>query len=85
MSGHSEPRTADCLLLHVCCGACWCAVLDVLDADGRRVVGWFDNPNIHGLIEFRRRLKAVRVLAEQLDAELEFDERYRLKAFLAEV
>jgi len=72
----------DDLLLHVCCGPCWCAVLGDLAAD-RRVVGWFDNPNVHGLIEFRRRLKAARVLAEQIGAELAFQETYGLQAFLA--
>ena len=76
---NSPPGGA--LLLHVCCGPCWCAALAGIEAD-RRVVGWFDNPNIHGLIEFRRRLKAARVLAEQIKGSLEFDETYGIERFL---
>jgi predicted adenine nucleotide alpha hydrolase (AANH) superfamily ATPase len=83
-AGSYSPAAPTCdrdLLLHVCCGPCWCAVRGSFQP-GRRVVGWFDNPNVHGLIEFRRRLKAARSVAEQTGAALRFDDRYRLKAFL---
>jgi predicted adenine nucleotide alpha hydrolase (AANH) superfamily ATPase len=44
---------------------------------------YFHNPNIHPLIEFRRRLTAVQVLAERERLGLFADDRYGLKAFLA--
>ena len=43
----------------------------------------FYNPNIHPLIEFRRRLTAVQVLAERERLELIADDRYGLREFLA--
>lgn len=45
-------------------------------------MGYFYNPNIHPLIEFRRRLKAVKVLAEQMKIEILADETYGLRDFL---
>ena len=47
------------------------------------MVLFFHNPNIHPLIEFRRRLTAVQVLAERERLDLIADDRYGLKEFLA--
>jgi predicted adenine nucleotide alpha hydrolase (AANH) superfamily ATPase len=69
------------VLVHVCCAACALAVLEPLRRVGR-VVLFFHNPNIHPLIEFRRRLTAVQVLAERERLELIADDRYGLKEFL---
>jgi predicted adenine nucleotide alpha hydrolase (AANH) superfamily ATPase len=44
---------------------------------------YFYNPNIHPLLEFRRRLTAVQVLARREGVELAADERYGLREFLA--
>jgi predicted adenine nucleotide alpha hydrolase (AANH) superfamily ATPase len=49
---------------------------------GHKVEGFFYNPNIHPLIEFRRRLKSVRVLQEQLKFPLRAVEEYGLRRFL---
>ena len=69
------------VLVHVCCAACALAVLEPLRRVGR-VALHFYNPNIHPLIEFRRRLTAVQVLAERERVELFADDRYGLKEFL---
>jgi hypothetical protein len=69
------------VLVHVCCAACALAVLEPLRRVGR-VVLFFHNPNIHPLIEFRRRLTAVQVLAERERLDLIADDRYGLKEFL---
>ena len=69
------------VLVHVCCAACALAVLEPLRRVGR-VALHFYNPNIHPLIEFRRRLTAVQVLAERERVEFFADDRYGLKEFL---
>ncbi|HZK48222.1 MAG TPA: epoxyqueuosine reductase QueH [Thermoleophilia bacterium] len=51
------------LLLHMCCGPCATATLDHWAGDGADVTGFFHNPNIHPLLEFRRRVTGVRDLA----------------------
>ncbi len=70
-------------LVHICCAPCLLGPLDELQGAG--FTGYFYNPNIHGLIEFRRRLKAVRVLADQRKFALQVDEDYGLSHFLDQV
>lgn len=56
------------LLLHVCCALCASKALTALRRDESGAVDvtlYWDNPNIHPLVEWRRRLKAVRMLAER--------------------
>jgi predicted adenine nucleotide alpha hydrolase (AANH) superfamily ATPase len=69
-------------LLHICCAACAIEPFEQLTAQGQRVTGCFFNPNIHPLIEFRRRLKAVRVLQERLPLPVIYEEDYGLLAHL---
>jgi epoxyqueuosine reductase len=45
------------------------------------ITGLFFNPNIHPLLEFRRRLKAVKVYLERDPIPVEFDEEYGLVPF----
>lgn len=68
------------ILLHVCCAECLLGPLDALRPRG--LVGLFYNPNVHPLIEFRRRLKAVQALADQLRLDIICDESYGLREFL---
>jgi hypothetical protein len=76
--------TEPTLLVHVCCGCCAAAVLEPVRRFGR--FAWhFTNPNIHPLIEFRRRLKAVRALADHARVRLVADDRYGLRRFLEAV
>jgi len=70
------------VLVHVCCAACALAVLEPLRRVGR-VALHFHNPNVHPLLEFRRRLTAVQVLAGRERLELFADVRYGLREFLA--
>ena len=73
------------LLLHTCCAPCIVAPLPELRGEGCEVTAFFFNPNIHPLLEFRRRMKAVRVLADQVDLPLLVDETYGLDEFLGAV
>lgn len=88
-------------LLHICCGPCLLGPLDELltpasagdtgDTPGNAgdqptaFTGYFYNPNIHGLIEFRRRLKGVKLLADRRRFNLIADEAYGLNDFLNSV
>jgi len=70
------------ILVHACCAPCLCALLDEFRARNAAFTAFFHNPNIHPLIEFRRRLKACHVLADQEHFPLVADEQYGLEAFL---
>ena len=65
------------MLLHICCGPCATATIDHLRDEGRDLRGFFFNPNIHPLLEFRRRLTGARDLAGDrglvLLEDLEYD------------
>ena len=73
----------DKLLIHVCCAHCLGKLLSGLAAEPtafESIVFW-GNPNIHPLIEWRRRLKAVKMLAERAGLKLIADETYGLVEF----
>ena len=57
------------------------AVLDPLRRFGRFSL-FFYNPNIQPLLEFRRRLTGIQVLADRERLDLVMDDRYDPKAFL---
>jgi predicted adenine nucleotide alpha hydrolase (AANH) superfamily ATPase len=73
------------VLVHICCAHCLLAVLQPLTEEGHSLRGLFYNPNIQPFIEFRRRLKALKLLAESLNLDIDYDEVYRLEAFLGRV
>ena len=70
------------LLCHVCCAQCYLGALQELAREAKQVEGFFYNPNIHPLLEFRRRLKAVKVLAEQMKMKVHYEEDYKMQDFL---
>jgi len=72
-------------LIHVCCAPCLLGPLGVLREQGMELQGLFYNPNIHPLLEFRRRVKALRVFLEADDLPVEMVEEYGLEQFVREV
>ncbi len=68
-------------VLHVCCAPCLAGTLPAFAEHGP-VVPFFYNPNIHPLLEFRKRLKAVDVFAEREKFEVVADRTYGLHRFL---
>ena len=71
------------ILIHACCAHCLGKSLAGLKAAPGAydpVVFW-GNPNIHPLIEWRRRLKAVKMLVERAQVPLIADETYGLVEF----
>jgi len=73
------------LLLHICCAVCACALVERFRSQGIDVIGYFYNPNIHPSGEFRKRLRAVEVFAEQEKIDVYYDKNYGLDSFLAGV
>ena len=73
------------VLLHTCCAPCCLGPYEDLAGGGHEVTGYFYNPNVHPLIEFRRRLKAMKVLQERLPIPVIYEEAYGLSEFLQAV
>lgn len=78
----SAPGRNTPVLAHICCGPCSIMPLKSLLDGKAEVSGFFHNPNIHPLSEFRKRLAAARELARHLSLNVIFDEEYRPSAFL---
>ncbi len=71
------------ILCHICCAQCFLGMAEMLDEKDKRLEGFFFNPNIHPLVEFRKRLKSVKVLRDRLKFRLHAVENYGLKSFIA--
>lgn len=72
------------LLIHICCADCFARTLAGLRVEfggDLKVYGIFHNPNIHPLLEFRRRMKSVQVYCERDPVKVECDTEYGLVAF----
>jgi predicted adenine nucleotide alpha hydrolase (AANH) superfamily ATPase len=74
--------SSDPILVHTCCAPCLCGPLASLLARDGGFKAYFFNPNIHPLLEFRRRLKSCQVLAERERFPLMVEREYGLAAFL---
>lgn len=73
--------------LHVCCAPCLARTRESWRLESDRacpeVAGlYFFNPNIHPLLEFRRRIKALRIYLERDSLPAEIDDGYGLTEFL---
>ena len=73
------------LLLHACCAPCLCTPWERLRSEGHELTAFFYNPNIHPLLEFRKRLKAIKALSDRQAIPLLCDETYGLRPFLEQV
>lgn len=73
------------LLLHICCGPCASATIPWWRRKGSDVLGFSFNPNIHPLLEYRRRLTGAREVCEMAGLELVEDQSYDPAAWFASV
>ncbi len=73
------------LLLHTCCGPCASATIPLWAGRGVEVTGFFHNPNIHPLLEWRRRLTGALDVAEVTGVEMLQDDAYDPAAWFASV
>ena len=71
------------ILVHACCAHCLGKTLAGLAQESQSLepVVFWGNPNVHPLVEWRRRLKAVKMVAERAGLPLVADEEYGLVAF----
>jgi epoxyqueuosine reductase len=58
------------ILLHICCGVCSTSVIERLLCEGHTVTGFFYNPNIHPVDEYKKRLEAAQKAAREWNIEL---------------
>ncbi len=70
------------ILLHTCCAVCLAGTAHELHARKLAFTAFFYNPNVQPLLEWRKRLKATRVLCDRLKLPLEMDDTYALVEFL---
>lgn len=62
------------LLLHICCGPCLIYPLERLREKGFEVAGFFYNPNIQPLAEYKNRRQAVEQLSKELAVDIIYPE-----------
>lgn len=73
------------VLIHICCAGCFAKCLAGLRGefgDALEPRGFWYNPNIHPLLEYRRRLKAVKVYLERDPVLVDYLDPYGLVEFL---
>jgi predicted adenine nucleotide alpha hydrolase (AANH) superfamily ATPase len=73
------------LLLHTCCGPCASATIPLWKGRGVDVTGFFFNPNIHPLLEWRRRATGAEDVARVTGAPMTIDREYDPAAWFASV
>jgi predicted adenine nucleotide alpha hydrolase (AANH) superfamily ATPase len=70
------------VLVHMCCGPCSIYPIKELLRETAEVWGFFYNPNIHPHSEFRKRLDAVKLLANLISVNVICDESYKPVGFI---
>ncbi len=71
------------VLLHMCCGPCSIGPIRALRRAGVAFDGYFYNPNIHPLKEFKRRIQTLESTARDEKVLVFWDKDYPLEIFLA--
>jgi predicted adenine nucleotide alpha hydrolase (AANH) superfamily ATPase len=74
----------DRILLHICCAPCATYSIERVLKDGYQVIGYFYNPNIQPLNEYKRRLKEVKKLAKIMELTIYFG-NYNLKEWFRRI
>ena len=69
-------------LLHICCAPCSITCIDTLRADGIEPVGYWYNPNIHPVTEYRQRRDTLIGYAKDVGVELRLRDEYGLREFV---
>lgn len=62
------------ILLHICCAPCSLYTVDKLRQDGHKIEGFFYNPNIYPLSEYKFRRQAVVEMANRLNINITFND-----------
>ena len=72
-------------LLHICCASCSIACIDTLRQEGIEPVGFWYNPNIHPMKEYKMRKNTLVEYAKSIDLKLEIENEYGLRKFIEAV
>jgi predicted adenine nucleotide alpha hydrolase (AANH) superfamily ATPase len=73
------------LFMHICCGPCATYPAQSLRAAGHDIHGFFYNPNIHPLAEFRLRLESAKRMVGHMDIPADVCEDYDIEEFFRRV
>jgi predicted adenine nucleotide alpha hydrolase (AANH) superfamily ATPase len=74
---HNQPAIGNrksSILLHTCCAPCAAPSAERLVLEGREVILYFSNFNIHPEAEYLKRLETARKLAEKMNLVIEEDQ-----------
>ena len=70
------------VLIHICCAPCSITCIDTLRAEGIEPVGYWFNPNIHPVTEYRARRDTLIQYARDIGLELRLRDEYGLRDFV---
>lgn len=73
------------VLLHSCCGPCTTYCYEALSNEGHEIYGFFYNPNIHPLTEYRKRKESLDRYADQVGLKMIGRSEYGLTEFVRKV
>ncbi len=73
------------LLMHICCGPCATYPAKTLLEAGHRLHGYFYNPNIHPLAEYRLRLESTEKMLRLMDFPATIADEYDIEEFFRRV
>ncbi len=65
------------ILLHICCGNCALYPVKILRSEGINMTGFWFNPNIHPLEEYRLRIDSLKYLSDKWHFDMLYDDMYR--------
>jgi len=69
------------LLMHICCAPCANAPVELLRSEGVELTGFWYNPNIHPVTEYRARRDCLREYAKSIALPLVEKDEYGLREF----
>ena len=72
-------------LLHICCAPCANQPIEILRTDGMEVTGFWYNPNIHPVTEYRARRNCLQEYAQTIELPLILKNDYALRPFVRAV
>lgn len=72
-------------LLHICCAPCSISCIDTLRGEGIDPSGFWFNPNIHPVTEYRNRRDALVEYAKLIGLDLVIKDEYGLRSFITTV
>lgn len=70
------------VLMHICCAPCSIACIKQLREEGVEPTGFWYNPNIHPMLEYKTRKNTLVEYAKSIDLKLIIQNEYGLRAFI---